>query len=384
MRKRMMAFWGFVAVLVVGAVGFGIWLATLPPDVAASAPPVPASERAAMLDALQPPMRQRPVVAVIGLNDATETTDYVVPTGILRRADIADVLMLSARPGPVRLYPAINAVEPDATISEFDAAHPEGADYVIVPVMSRDDDPTVLEWLRQQAEKGATVIAVCAGAKVAAAAGLLDRRRATTHWYYLKDLLRRSPTVEYVADRRFIVDGRVATTTGITASVPMMLTLIEAIAGAEKTGLVARDLGVDRWDARHASSAFRLSRPFATTVLGNLLAFWDRDELGIALEPGLDEVSMAHVADAWSRTYRSRAITFAASESAIVTANGVRILPDRVASTWAGERTVSIYPNQPPETALDLGLRAIADRYGQRTARVVAMQLEYPHTETPR
>ncbi|WP_243700131.1 DJ-1/PfpI family protein [Paracoccus versutus] len=202
----MVAMWGLIGAVIVVAGGFGLWLAALPSDMAASAPPVPASETAAMLDALQPSRKRRPVIAVIGLNDATETTDYVVPTGILRRADVADVLMLAAGPGPVHLYPALNAVEPDATIAEFDAAHPDGADYVIVPAMSRDDDPAVLAWLRQQSDKGAIVIAVCAGAKVVGAAGLLDGRRATTHWYYLKDLLRRSPTIEYVApalrDRR--------------------------------------------------------------------------------------------------------------------------------------------------------------------------------------
>jgi len=380
-RMRMIALWGIIGAVVVAG-GFSAWLTTLPPDVAASAPPVPAFETAAIQEALQPPKRQRPVVAVIGLNDATETTDYVVPTGILRRADIADVLMLAPGPGPVYLYPALNAVEPDATIAEFDAAHPDGADYVIVPAMSRDDDPAVLEWLRQQSDKGAIVIAVCAGAKVVGAAGLLDGRRATTHWYYLKDLLRRSPMIDYVADRRFVIDGRVATTTGITASVPMMLTLIEAIAGREKAGAVARELGVDHWDARHASSAFRFSRLFATTVLGNVLAFWNRDEIGISLKPGIDEVSLAYVADAWSRTYRSKAVTFAASTSAIVTANGIRILPGQTAEAWPQERTVSIFPDRRPAAALDLSLQAIATRYGQRTARVVAMQLEYPRLET--
>jgi transcriptional regulator GlxA family with amidase domain len=369
-------------VVIVAAGGFGVWLATRPSDVAASPPPVPASETAAMLEALRPPRQQRPIVATIGLNDATETTDYIVPTGILRRADVADVLMLAAGPGPVHLYPALNAVEPDATISEFDAAHPDGADYVIVPAMSRDDDPTVLAWLRQQSDKGAIVIAVCAGAKVAGAAGLLDGRRATTHWYYLKDLLARSPTINYIADRRFVIDGKVVTTTGITASVPMMLTLIEAIAGREKAETVARDLGVDHWSAQHASSAFRFSRSFASTVLGNVLAFWNRDEFGIALEPGIDEVTLAHVADAWSRTYRSKAVTFAASSSAVETANGIRILPGQVARTWPQERTVSIFPERRPEVALDLNLQAIAERYGQRTARVVAMQLEYPWAAT--
>src|SRR5690606_35126206 len=103
---------------------------------------------------------------------------------------------------------------------------------------------------------------------------------------------------------------------------------------------------------------------------------------GIALEPGIDEVALAHVADAWSRTYRSRAITFAASMSVVVTANGIRILPGRVAGAWPEERTVSIFPDQRPEAALDFSLQAIAERYGQRKASVVAMQLEYPWGET--
>lgn len=378
MRKRTIAAWGLVAAAAVAAGGFGIWLATLPPDVAAAAPPLPASETAAMLEALQPPKRQRPVVAVVGLNDATETTDYIVPAAILRRAGVADVSMLATGAGPVRLYPALNAVEPDATLAAFDAAHPQGADYVIVPAMSRDDDPAVLSWLRQQAAQGAIVIGVCAGAKVVGAAGLLDGRRATTHWYYLKDLLARSPTIAYVADRRFVIDGKVATTTGITASVPMMLTLIEAIAGRDKAAAAARELGVDRWDARHASAAFRFSRSFAGTALANTLAFWKRDEFGISLQPGVDEVSLALVADAWSRTYRSKALTFAASGSAVVTAGGVRILPGRAAPEWPQERIVSIFPGQPPAAALERSLRAIAGRYGEDTARMVAMQLEYP------
>src|SRR3546814_1199206 len=114
MRKRMAAMWGLVGVVVIVAGGFGLWLATLPSDVAASPPPVPASETAAMMEALKPPKRRRPIVVVIGLNDATETTDYLVPTGILRRADIADVLRLAAYPGPVTPYHARNAIAPTA------------------------------------------------------------------------------------------------------------------------------------------------------------------------------------------------------------------------------------------------------------------------------
>lgn len=373
--------WGVVALVALSMLGFGGWLLSLPAgNAAAEASPVPRAEADAMLAALKP-KRERPVVAIIGLNDATETTDYLMPTGILRRADVADVTMLATGPGPVRLYPAL-AVEPDATIAQFDAAHPGGADYVVVPAMSRDDDPAVLAWIRSQAEKGARIIGICAGAKVVAAAGLLDGRRATTHWYYLGEMLKRSPTIRYVADRRMVADGGVATTTGISASMPMMLTLIEAIAGRDKAEAVAHDLGLMGWDARHASAAFRFTRPFATTVLANGMAFWNREELGIRLEPGMDEVSLALVADAWSRTYRSSATTYAASSGAVETMNGLRILPDQAAADWPKGRQVPVFSDSKPTDALDRTLEAITTRYGAPTASVVAMQLEYPRRAT--
>lgn len=372
---------GVVLIILIVA-GFGGWFFSLPPaTVRAESPPVPQEEAEAMLASLKP-KRARPLVAIIGINDATETTDYLMPTGILRRADVAEVVTLATGPGPVRLYPAL-AVEPDATVAAFDAAHPEGADYVIVPAMSRDDDPAVLAWLDGQAKKGAVIIGVCAGAKVVAAAGLLDGRRATTHWYYLGQMLKRSPTIRYAADRRMVADGNVVTTTGISASMPMMLTLIEAIAGRAKAEAVAHELGLEHWDARHASAAFRITRPFAATVLANRLAFWNREEFGIRLEPGMDEVSLALVADAWSRTYRSNAVTYAGSPDAVESSNGVRILPDRARADWSEARRIAL-PEKPPAGALDHALDAIAARYGARTGGMVAMQLEYPGRATDR
>ncbi len=88
-------------------------------------------EASAMIAALRPPKRRRPLIAVVGLNDATETTDYLMPYGILRRADVADVMALATKAGPIQLFPAL-AVHPHATVAEFDGQYPEGADYVVV------------------------------------------------------------------------------------------------------------------------------------------------------------------------------------------------------------------------------------------------------------
>ena len=369
---------GFAVLVILAALGFAGWVFTLPsPAAPRAAPEIAQAEVEANLAALKPPKRQRPVIAVIGVNEGTETTDYLMPYGIFRRADVADVVAVAMKPGLVTLYPALK-VQPQATAAEFDAQYPDGADYVIVPAMYRDDDPYLLDWLRSQAGKGATVIGVCAGAKVVGAAGLLDDKRGTTHWYYLDGLRKLSPSMTYVADRRLVVDGKVATTTGISASMPMALTVIEAIAGREKADMVARDLGLAGWNIRHDSSAFTFTRPFAVTALGNTAAFWNRETHAIELKEGMDEVSLALVADAWSRTYRSRAVTVAESTRPLRSLNGLDIVPDRAGMTDDIAQTLPAIGDAPPAQELDEALAGIGKRYGGATADFVAMQLEYP------
>lgn len=367
---------GLVALVLVVGVG---WILLLPPPATtSSAPSIPADETEAALNALRPSKRPRPVIAIVGANGGTEMTDYLMPYGILRRADVAEIVALGTSPGPLRLYPAFR-VQPQGTTAEFDAQHPEGADYIIVPAMSRDDDPVVLRWIKEQSAKHAIVVGVCAGAKVVAAAGLLDGKRATTHWYYLKELLKKHPSIRYVPDRRLVVDAGVATTTGISASMPMALTLVQAIAGREKAESVARAVGLEHWDSRHDSRAFQFNRSFARAAMRNKLAFWNRDEFAIELAAGIDEVALVLVADAWSRTYRSRATTFSRTTGPVESRNGLLLLPDRVAEApSADQEQLPGFGAQPPAQALDRTLDALAARYGADTANLVTMQLEYP------
>jgi putative intracellular protease/amidase len=370
--------WSALGVVVLCAAIAGTWIFSLPPAASVAAPPAIAqAEHDAMVAALRPSKRQRPLVAIIGINNATETTDYLLPYGVLTRADVADVVTLSTAPGSMTLFPTLK-VEPQATTAAFDARHPDAADYVIVPAMTRDDDPEAMQWIRGQASKGAIVIGICAGAKVVGDAGLLHGKQATTHWYSVKELRGKHPTMRYVEDRRLVVDGGVATTTGISASMPMSLALIEAIAGRDKASAVGREIGLAEWDARHESDAFTFTRPFALTAIRNTAAFWAHEKLGLELKQGVDEVSLALVADAWSRTYRSRAVTFARSTEAVQSRNGIKILPDEVTADWPAARRLPDIEDRKPADTLDDTLNAIAARYGARTTDFVAMQLEYP------
>jgi hypothetical protein len=113
------------------------------------------------------------------------------------------------------------------------------------------------------------------------------------------------------------------------------------------------------------------------TVLTNGARFWQRERLGLELSPGVDEVSLALLADAWSRTYRSRAVTFAHTSGPVESRHGIRIIPDQSGTGRPG----LLLPGDAggkPAFVLDDALRAIERRYGSSTAAVVAMQLEYP------
>jgi transcriptional regulator GlxA family with amidase domain len=88
------------------------------------------------------------------------------------------------------------------------------------------------------------VASVCAGAFVLAAAGLLDGRRATTHWELAAELARAYPQVSVDADAIFLADGPIHTSAGITAGIDLCLALVEADHGAELARDVARHLVV--------------------------------------------------------------------------------------------------------------------------------------------
>jgi transcriptional regulator GlxA family with amidase domain len=101
------------------------------------------------------------------------------------------------------------------------------------------DDRALVRHLRRLAEGAQRVGSVCTGATLLAEAGLLDGRRATTHWLYADELAARYPAVLVDASPIFIREGRIATSGGVTASLDLTLALIEEDHGAELARRVA-------------------------------------------------------------------------------------------------------------------------------------------------
>ena len=127
------------------------------------------------------------------------------------------------------------------------------------------------------------------------------------HRYDRSTLLRRHAGAVHVPGQRYVDDGPVVTTTGVSASLPVALALVETLAGAERARAVATALGMPSWGPAHRSERFGLSLAHVGTLSVNTLLFWRHERIDIPVMDGVDDVALALAADAWSRTYRSRA-----------------------------------------------------------------------------
>ncbi|WP_353741149.1 GlxA family transcriptional regulator [Pseudomonas fluorescens] len=100
----------------------------------------------------------------------------------------------------------------------------------------------VLDYLRASINTARRTASICSGAFVMAQAGLLDGRRATTHWAYARELQARFPAIKVEADRIYVIDGSIWTSAGMTAGIDLALAMVEKDHGAELARAVAQKL----------------------------------------------------------------------------------------------------------------------------------------------
>ena len=125
--------------------------------------------------------------------------------------------------------------------------HP-GIDILIVPggVVSEElEKPGVISWVRAQSRTARLTASVCTGAFILGKAGLLDGRTVTTHWEDIDDLRAMFPAVTVKENARYIDQGDIVTSAGISAGADMSLYLVARLAGEELAVNTARQMEYD-------------------------------------------------------------------------------------------------------------------------------------------
>jgi transcriptional regulator GlxA family with amidase domain len=181
-------------------------------------------------------------VVVVGFPECM-SLDLVGPAEVFASAGAYEVEVVAPDPEPffmtngLQVVPAAGMDELHGTIDTLVIAGGQGTRRAAT-------DPRVMEWTRGAANQSRRVTSVCSGAFVLAAAGLLDGRRATTHWQWCDTLAAMFPAVRVERDAIFVRDGNVYTSAGVTAGMDLALALVEEDLGAEVAREVAQQLVV--------------------------------------------------------------------------------------------------------------------------------------------
>ena len=157
--------------------------------------------------------------------DKFTALDAIGPYEVLSRIPGAELSFVAKEAGEKRSDTGALGVSADGSLAEL-----PNPDVVLVPGGEGNrpllEDDEVLDWLRAADEHSTWTTSVCTGALVLGAAGLLEGKRATTHWAYLDQLQRFG--AEPVSER-YVMDGKVATAAGVSAGVDMALELVARI-----------------------------------------------------------------------------------------------------------------------------------------------------------
>jgi transcriptional regulator GlxA family with amidase domain len=197
--------------------------------------------------------QQRPELVLAVLFDGVQSLDLTGPIEVFTGAGHATGKPYGIRTAtldgaPVRTSSGLT-LTPDTTLAGFAeclAAGQGARSTLLVPggEGTREADPRLVAWLRAYAPLAGRLVSVCTGAFLLAGAGLLDGRRAATHWNYSERLARTHPRIDVDEDSIYVRDGHISTSAGVTSGIDLALALVEEDHGREAALTVARHLVV--------------------------------------------------------------------------------------------------------------------------------------------
>ncbi len=161
--------------------------------------------------------------------DKLTALDAVGPYEVLSRLPEAELVFVAKQAGPKRTDTGALALTADASLAEF-----TDPDVLLIPGGEGNrpllDDQEVLDWVRTADAASTWTTSVCTGSLVLGAAGILEGKRATSHWAHLERL------ADYGAEpvrQRVVIHGKLVTGAGVSAGIDLALTLAAEIAGKQ-------------------------------------------------------------------------------------------------------------------------------------------------------
>lgn len=185
----------------------------------------------------------RPITIAFYLQDNVEVLDFAGPMEVFITAGF-NVFTVSKTYQPIRSKTVL-FITPDYTIKDAPKS-----DILVVfggPTQPTIADPEVMAWIKAQAANDQYIMSVCTGAFILGKAGLLDNLTATTFHTAIDELAQTFTNTKVLANTRFVDNGKVLTTAGISAGIDGALHLVEKLRGRTFAEGVAKTIEYDKW-----------------------------------------------------------------------------------------------------------------------------------------
>jgi transcriptional regulator GlxA family with amidase domain len=205
---------------------------------------------------------QKPLRIAFVLFDGLDVQDAVGPYEVLRWVPGAEIAFVASTPGPKRGERGGLALLAEQALDAL--PHP---DVVVVPggagELQARDDAALSAWLRNAHETSTWTVSVCTGALLLGAAGILQGKRATTHWTAIGELPKFGATP---VTERYVFDGKLVTSAGVSAGIDMALALAARVAGPTVAQAIQLGIEYDPQPPFDAGSPKRASKEIAEMV----------------------------------------------------------------------------------------------------------------------
>ncbi len=199
-------------------------------------------------------MNSKTISVAILVFPEVEVLDFAGPYEVFTTASRAHLLDLPGSAAPFSVFTVAREAGPVraraglVVIPDHDFTNHPPVDLLIIPggvVTAELQTPAVAEWIKRISPATVITASVCTGAFLLAQAGLLDGKQATTHWEDIADLRAMFPSVTVLEDRRWVDEGSVITSAGISAGIDMSLHMVERLAGRDLAHKTARRMDFD-------------------------------------------------------------------------------------------------------------------------------------------
>lgn len=345
------------------------------------------------------------VVAVVLGSSGTVGSDVLAPYEVFASSPNFSVYTIAAQssPAPVDGGPAI---VPTFTFEDVRSGTARQPDVVVVPAVGAPEGPeetAMRDWIVEQSGHGARILGVCNGSNVLAGTGLLTGRTATSHWSRLSSLKKNHPEVQWTGGLRYVQDGMITTTAGVTSGIPGALKVMEDLAGAGEAERVGLLMKYPDWSVAASTSIPVQSFAASDVPVGlNALVPWLRPTIGVGLVNGVGEIDVASAFEVYNKSFAARAVAVAATET-ITTRHGMVLLTipetrapqvDKVIAPgaargqdidpqlkdWAASRNVSAdaFAGAGGVLGFDGALEYLARHTDRATALSAAKMIDYP------